>query len=83
MAGFKRAKRGVGKAQSAVDTPNPTDDSPQFWFNTKTLKVERGLKAAAVYRIGPFSTEAEAANALELVKLRALAWAKDDTGEGN
>lgn len=45
-------------------------ESKQFWFNLKTLKVERGLKSAATYRVGPFATETEASNALALIAER-------------
>jgi hypothetical protein len=79
MAGFRRAKRGAQGAQ-APSVANPViHDSQQFWFNTKTLKVEVGLKAPAVFRIGPFGTEAEAANALELVKRRAQEWSSEES----
>lgn len=50
----------------------------QFWFNTKTLQVEQGLKTAAVYRIGPFETRQEAERALEIVSQRATEWNQDE-----
>lgn len=46
-------------------------ESQEFWFNTKTNKVEQGLKSFALNRIGPFSSEEEAARALEIVADRA------------
>lgn len=55
-----------------------SDREPQFWFNLKTLKVEKGLQAAAPYRVGPFSTEAEAKNALKLLADRAKAWREEE-----
>ena len=55
--------------------PASNDD---FWFNTKTLKVEQGLKAAAPHRIGPFATAQEAARALEIVRERAKAWSNEE-----
>ncbi len=50
------------------------DELPQYWFNLKTLKVEVGLKSAASYRVGPFSTETEARNALKLIADRSQDW---------
>jgi len=49
-----------------------------YWFNTKTLKVEKGLLTAAPFRIGPFATQQEASNALAIISARAKAWQSDD-----
>ena len=59
----------------------PSEDQPEFWFNTKTNSVERGLVTAAPYRIGPFRTEQDAARALEIVAERAKAWREQDSTE--
>lgn len=56
----------------------PKVDEERFWFNLKTLKVEKGLKSPAVYRVGPFKTEAEAANALQLLAERSKQWQEDE-----
>jgi hypothetical protein len=50
----------------------------QYWFNTKTLSVEVGKQALALYRIGPFSTREEAENAFEILKSRSKTWAEQD-----
>lgn len=50
------------------------NEAPQYWFNLRTLKVEKGLKTAAAYRIGPFDTESAAADALKLIRSRSVAW---------
>lgn len=50
----------------------------EYWFNLKTLKVERGLQAAAPYRVGPFKTEAEAAQALKLLAERSKTWRDEE-----
>jgi len=55
--------------------------SESWWFNTKTMKAEFGLLTAAPYRIGPFETESEAANAISLVRERAKKWAEEETSE--
>ncbi|MFM6980655.1 MAG: hypothetical protein ACKOWE_04560 [Micrococcales bacterium] len=50
----------------------------EYWFNLKTLKVEKGLQSAAPYRVGPFATEAEALNALKLLQSRADKWREEE-----
>jgi hypothetical protein len=52
-----------------------------FWFNIKTKQVEHGLKSSSEDRIGPFDTEAEAANAEAIVKARSEAWRKQESEE--
>jgi hypothetical protein len=54
------------------------NDKEQFWFNTKTKEVEKGLLSAALYRIGPFGSRAEAERAEEVLRERSRAWAKED-----
>lgn len=54
------------------------DEKPEFWFNLKTLKVEVGRKSAAAYRVGPFSTKAEAAAALSTLNARSAQWRDDE-----
>ena len=55
--------------------------SESWWFNTKTMKPEFGLLTAAPYRIGPVDSEAEAANALQLLRERSRNWAAEDAAE--
>lgn len=50
----------------------------EFWFNLKTSRVEFGKQSPAAYRIGPFDTEAEARNALQIIKDRSVKWAEED-----
>jgi hypothetical protein len=59
------------------------DENPQFWFNLKTLKVEIGPKSAATYRVGPFSTEAEAKAALSTLNSRSADWSAEEDSEQN
>ena len=54
-------------------------EKPEFWFNLKSLKVEIGPQVAASYRVGPFATEAEAKNALALLRQRSTAWAEEES----
>jgi hypothetical protein len=54
------------------------DENPQYWFNLKTLKVEVGLKSASSYRVGPFSSEEEARNALKTISDRSQKWLADE-----
>jgi hypothetical protein len=50
----------------------------EYWFNTKTMSVEVGKQALALYRIGPFETREEAENALEILRSRSKAWADEE-----
>ena len=54
------------------------DGSPEYWFNTKTGSVEVGKQSAAIYRLGPFSTRAEAEKALETLKKRSQEWQEEN-----
>lgn len=56
-------------------------DSPKYWFNLRTKQVEIGLKSSSEDRIGPFETEAEAANAEAIVKARSEAWRQQEREE--
>lgn len=56
-------------------------NSPKYWFNLKTRKVELGLKSSALDRVGPFETEAEAANAEAILKARAEAWKQEEQNQ--
>lgn len=50
----------------------------EYWYNTKTLRVEEGPKSLALYRIGPFATRQEAENGLNKVLERAKALREED-----
>ena len=56
-------------------------DAPKYWFNLRTKQVELGLKSSSEDRIGPFDTQAEAANAEAVVKARSEAWAAQENEE--
>lgn len=56
-------------------------DTPKYWFNIRTRQVELGLRSSSEDRIGPFETEAEAANAEAIVKARAEAWRAQENEE--
>ena len=56
-------------------------DTAKYWFNLRTKQVELGLKSSSVDRIGPFDTEAEAANAEAIVKARAETWRQQENEE--
>jgi hypothetical protein len=57
------------------------DESPKYWFNTKTSKVEHGHKSLALDRIGPFGSYEEAAKALEILAARAKAQREQEEAE--
>ncbi len=50
----------------------------EFWFNLKTKQVEFGKLSAAPYRVGPFTSAAEAAKALETLASRSKTWAEEE-----
>lgn len=56
-------------------------EKPQFWFNLKTFQVEVGPKINAENRVGPFDSEAEAKQALALIKERSQKWADEEANE--
>ncbi len=58
-----------------------TAEPEQFWYNLKTNIVEKGRLSAAIYRVGPFETEAQAANALALIRQRAADWKTQEAEE--
>jgi hypothetical protein len=57
------------------------DESPKYWFNTKTSQVEQGHKSLALDRIGPFDSAEEAAKALEILAARAKAQREQEEAE--
>ena len=50
----------------------------EYWFNTKTMSVEVGKQALALYRIGPFETREDAEKAFEILKSRSKTWSEED-----
>ncbi len=57
------------------------DESPKYWFNTKTSQVEQGYKSLALNRIGPFETREEASRALEILAARAQQMREQEEAE--
>ncbi len=54
-------------------------EQPQFWFNTRTGKVETDEdKSQGKDLLGPYPTEEEAAHALEIARARTEAWDEED-----
>lgn len=56
-------------------------DREHWWFNTKTEKAEFGRVTGSLNRIGPFATEAEAKQALELIRERSKQWQSQEDSE--
>ncbi|WP_028245520.1 hypothetical protein [Pseudoclavibacter soli] len=56
-------------------------ETKRYWFNTRTHEVEDGPQSLATDRIGPFATEEEARNALEIVRRRSAEWAAEEDAE--
>ena len=57
------------------------EQKTEYWFNTKTMSVEVGKQALALYRIGPFETRADAENAFEILKSRSKTWSEEEEQE--
>lgn len=57
------------------------DSAEKYWYNLTTGEVEKGFESPAIDRAGPFDTAEEAAQAPELLRERARAWAEDDARE--
>lgn len=55
----------------------------QYWYNTLTQEVEKGRQSPSPYRLGPFASAEEAADAPAVVKRRAEAWAAEDEADDN
>jgi hypothetical protein len=53
----------------------------KFWYNIRTGDVERGMVSPGVDRVGPFDTENEAANALDLLRERSRKWEEEEREE--
>ena len=49
-----------------------TEERTKYWFNMKTKQVEVGKQSAALFRVGPFATFAEAQKAEQARYLQAL-----------
>ncbi len=64
--------------RSDVDIGLEGDD--QWWFNLRTQQVERGPGAPNAERMGPYPSEREAADALDLARLRNEAWEAQEEG---
>lgn len=58
-----------------------TGENRQFWFNSRTKKVEQGLVSPAAYRIGPFDTAEEASRAYETLAERSREWDEEEARE--
>ena len=58
-----------------------SDGDEKYWYNLSTGEVEFGMLSAAVDRVGPFDTEADAARAPETLKERSRAWAEEEAAE--
>jgi hypothetical protein len=54
------------------------DETPKFWFNLKTRKVEIGPQSLSQDRIGPFLTEEDARNALQTIADREAALIQEE-----
>lgn len=64
---------------SGVMSSETRDD--KFYFNVRTHEVEQGPRSMAKDRLGPYNTYAEAAQALDRARARAVAWEEEEKAE--
>jgi len=57
------------------------ESDAQFWYNSRTGEVERGMLSPSVDRVGPFPTRAEAERAPQKLQENARRWAEEDAAE--
>jgi hypothetical protein len=50
----------------------------QYWYNTETGEVEEGHRSSWTHLMGPYSTRAQAQQALASAKVRNESWEKED-----
>ncbi|WP_300343215.1 SPOR domain-containing protein [Nesterenkonia sp.] len=50
----------------------------EYWFNVRTGEVEQGAQSSWKHLLGPYSSYAEAARAMERVQENNEAWEADD-----
>jgi hypothetical protein len=50
----------------------------QYWYNTQTGEVEEGHRSSWTHLMGPYSTRAQAQQALASAKARNESWEKED-----
>ena len=55
-----------------------TDEQAQFWFNTRTKRVEQGRQSHYTDLMGPYATQAEAEQALHTAAARNESWDDED-----
>ena len=55
-----------------------TEESQQFWFNTRTKAVEQGRQSHYSDLMGPYASRAEAEQALGTAAARNDAWDDQD-----
>ena len=60
-----------------------SESEKQYWYNLTTGQVEQGYESPAIDRAGPFDTAEEAANAPQIIKDRARAWAEDEARDSS
>lgn len=63
---------------NGVAVPQETE---KYWFNLTTGEVEFGMQSPSVERAGPFDTAEEAAQAPEIIRQRARAWAEEEAAD--
>ena len=60
-----------------------SESDQKYWYNLTTGQVEKGFESPAIDRAGPFDSAEEAANAPQVIKDRARAWAEDDARDAS
>lgn len=59
------------------------DGEAQYWYNSRTGQVERGMLSNSIDRVGPFATHEEAERAPQKLQANARKWAAEDAADDN
>jgi hypothetical protein len=59
------------------------DEDSQWWYNSRTGQVERGMMSNAYDRVGPFATEEEAKRAPEKLRENSDRWAAEEAADND
>ena len=64
-----------------AEAPGVRSGDYDWWYCLKHMRVERGPGCADKWRMGPYATEAEAANALNTAAQRNEGWDRAERRE--
>lgn len=59
------------------------EQDAEYWFNSRTGRVEQGPQSLAMHRLGPFATREEAEKAPNIIAARAAEWRAEEDADNN